>query len=142
MILRQIDFHDSFIKTFAVTSRDVFENGVQSVTGAFDVRIDFALYKSRCNEKTIVELVTGEFQNAKDIVLDLRLPLGLFTSWNIDKLTIVSAEEDTRKDGAGFALEVERGFCVDNTSWICKKTRLFRFSVAEFHMGREGNSGK
>lgn len=125
-------FHDGFIKSFLLTSRDSFERSSkgagQVVTGLFDAELGFAHFNYGNGSTPHDRIVRASFSGVADVLLDLRLGKGRFSDWSIDRLEIGVCGGDDR----GFSLTVRRRVLTEGSRWQEETSSLFRFQSAVF----------
>ena len=122
-------FHDGFIRSLAIRSRDRFtvygpavtDIGHQT-TGAFDVDVEFAHYNYAAGSQPADRIVEAVFSDVAAIRLELdRIKA---EEW---PLTVVEFPQlDAR-----FALDVTWGLW-DGVTWSTQQYRLFTFATARF----------
>lgn len=133
-------FHDSFMKKLSFVSQDyLHETGggagenespaiAQTVTSRFDVSIDFAHHNYGRGKHPPDRIIAARFLNARDILIDLRVPPGSFMDWSITELVV-----HRQRNQPAFRLSIERSMMVRGKTWRRVKVDYFLFDNAEFH---------
>jgi hypothetical protein len=140
------EFHDAFVKSLKLISRDTFETDAQGeheaptaarvsqvMTGGFDVEILFALY--RCGHGAIPpdRVVRALFWNVRGFVVDLRVPIGVFLCWAVDRVHLTEVAPEARPDErCQFALDVVGSRWEPDVGWSPISLCAFCFERAEF----------
>ncbi len=129
-------FHDGFIRSFLVSSRDHFEKiGCQRVTGQYDAQILFAHYNFGWPSQDADTRVEAKFYDVCDVVFDLRVPPGHSPSGSIGQINVTAVNAGSPSTGLPkFVLSMTTSVCRDNTEWTDRESRLFEFSWAEFRV--------
>ena len=132
-------FHDSFIKRFAVTSRDKFtapragELIGCDVARGFWVRIDFAHHNYRPGGGNARRIVRATFWDSEEIVFDLRLPEGSSGNRSIERIEMAPVVVLRRMgEKALIDLYVLWNVALPDRSWGTVRARILRFEHAEF----------
>lgn len=139
-------FHDAFVKVFTIKANDILEDESavadgnnlppsQAVTGLFDVMMHLQLVwsDSMAEAGGMKNVVLATFFDVKDLCLDLRVPVGNFTSWNLMGLSISEARRHCEADDRPpFVLIAEWNWLKKDEPWSTRRTELFCFEHAEF----------
>lgn len=126
------NFHDGFIKQFAIISHDRFETrGVQTSNERLTLDITFAHYNYQQDTKPAHQLIQARFFEVMNLALDFR---GLSYEWSINHLTIFETQRilEDGQTAACLGLSLVQSRLKPRREWELHEDVGFTFSRAEF----------